>query len=351
MRRYLIILMGVFALACWQWAPVRMAGQSRRRVTITDPGTLSRVGSGGSYAFRTYSYGFGSLGRGGSSASGRGRLQSSVRDRATPSSTVRGGASPAALPPSPPTVAQAARRYTPTKGLTAPRGRGPDREPYSAGLGMTTTYLEAILPSPSSTLGPQDEPITSLVPREPSVYRTRMDNADKAFRSGDYGRAMSQYEVANLIAGRSNPESLLGMMHASLASSRGSFHQAGGYLRQTLRYLPELPLLPLDPRGFYGSVSPYGDDVARLKAHVETHSYDSDALLLLTYFYWFEGNHPAAHRTLAKCASVAHTKRGSDAVNAFWDGMLASGKVSGEISSPPLRSTPPPDTSPSGQPR
>jgi len=332
MRSYATIMI-VAAMLWSQLAPSRLAAQSRHRISIRAPGEgISHVGQrGSSYTFRTYSYGLGSLQRG-PSEGGRGRLRSAVRNQPTPTIVRNGGASPGAFSAAAaPTAARASKRYTPLGNVIATPPRRPRRAPYASALGMTTTYLQAINSSPGEGLEKGAEPITSLVPTGAGSYRDHMDSADKAFRAGDYSTAATQYELANLLAGRSDPESLLGMMHTRLALSRVAYNQASEYLRQALKYLPELPLLPLDPKGFYGETKSYQAQLARLEDHVKRRPRDANVLLLLTYFYWFGGDVNAARQALARCAACARSERTVEAVDTFRDGMLASGKVCGKL--------------------
>ena len=68
---------------------------------------------------------------------------------------------------------------------------------------------------------------------------------------------------------------------------------------------------------------------------------DADARLILAYFRWFEGDVDTAHEALAIALFLASRSSNAEqieAVNTFWKGLVASGKVAGELipQSPPL---------------
>jgi tetratricopeptide (TPR) repeat protein len=164
-----------------------------------------------------------------------------------------------------------------------------------------------------------------------------MAEGEKAFRAGDFRKAHNEFQSANCIGGK-DPESLLSLAHAAFARSMFSYKEAALHLRRALKYLPELPLIPLQPGTFYGEepegIDRYVERITRLEKHTAKSPYDADALLLLAYFRWFEQDVEAARNALATALAAASKTKDSEqleAINIFWDGMLASGKVTGEL--------------------
>ncbi|MDY6914393.1 MAG: hypothetical protein SVT52_08060 [Planctomycetota bacterium] len=191
-------------------------------------------------------------------------------------------------------------------------------------------YLEAVYAAAGSSLLKSDETITSLVPQGPGAYRTYMERGEAAFRTGDFAKAFDEFRLANSISWH-NPESLLSLLHARLALDRYSYARAAFYFREALRYLPELPLVPLQPKGFYGNRARYVDHLMRLEAYVRKHPNDSDAAMVLTYLHWFDNRTDSARQALAGALASANNPDQIEAIETFWDGMVASGKVSGKL--------------------
>ncbi|MCK4277118.1 MAG: hypothetical protein KAX78_11420 [Phycisphaerae bacterium] len=153
-----------------------------------------------------------------------------------------------------------------------------------------------------------------------------MAQAEEAFRAGEYQKALSLYRKANEL-GRDDPESLLGMAYANYALSRYSFASAGYYLQKAIERFPELPLAPLKPAGFYADQETYERHLGYLKAHLRKRPSDSNALLILGVFRWFEGDVAPAKAALREAASASRNPKVLEAIKTFWDGMAASGKV------------------------
>ncbi len=176
----------------------------------------------------------------------------------------------------------------------------------------------------------KSEPITSFVPERPGMYRKYMKLGDDHFREEKYHSASRYFKMANNIAGR-DPESLLSLAHSSFAVSRGSYARASYYLRKALEYFPELPLVNLQPREFYGNPTTYIDHIFRLENYVRDNPQDGEALLLLAYFRWFNERHKDAAELLKQARSVTKSPELLEAISIFWDGMVASGQVSGQL--------------------
>jgi hypothetical protein len=220
----------------------------------------------------------------------------------------------------------------------------------SLNKGMTVeqsgVYISAITTSPSSRPA-GDEPVTTLVPSEPSMYKLFMERGESAMRAGEFHRAFGEFQLANDIGGR-DWMSLVSMTHARFAASAYSYYSAAFYARQALKSLPELPLVPLKPKEFFGNKAKYSDNMVDLENRVDLYPYDPDASFLLAYFRWFESNPEAARNALSKSMSAALAADNVDKIESvviFWRGMVASGKVSGVLEAPEL----PPMISPATQ--
>jgi hypothetical protein len=85
--------------------------------------------------------------------------------------------------------------------------------------------------------------------------------------------------------------------------------------------------------------------LAQLRKYVERNSFDADGHLLLAYYQWFEGETEQAKESLATAHRKAKNLRGKtretviEAIDIFWKGMVATGKVSGDLIEKPETDT------------
>lgn len=315
------------------------AAQSRKRVGLSTPGGSFRGIGERSFVgrvFSQYSYGLGSLQKASAGAGGS-ILQSSVAGAASFSirrSTAGGGTGLSARLSS---GAAARQLYSPQAGgITDQGGRGAGlllAGQDNTALGAALAFMQAVSSSAATTLKKQSKPITSLSPSEPSIYTTHMVSGEKAFHAEDFIRAFDEFQLANDLTGR-DPESLLSMAHSRFALSRNSYARAAYYLQQAIKYLPELPLVPLQPRGFYGDATTYLRHLIRLEEHTDKFHTDAEAYLVLGYLRWFDEDAEAAGEAIKRSFAAARSPELVEAIETFWDGMVASGKISGELQPP-----------------
>lgn len=344
-------------VACW--AP-RACGQARSTVSMNSVGRLRRIGENTSgYTFGQYSYGIGSLRSGGGAPSGvlSGSLsRGSFSLRRSPalglSSALRSNISSSGLGGS-----RRSRRAAANAGIKiAPASTGsrlygatglkmvlgavagktrPMNPSVAASLGAVDGYLSSLAasPTPGAALTGGTRSITSFVPAEKSIFADFIASGERAFRAGNFGEAFDRFQLAGYIASRA-PETLLSMAQAKIAVSRFSYSSASHYLKEALKYFPELPLAPLKPRGFYGKEVTYVEHLIRLEEYLDNNPYDADAALCMAYLRWFDGDADATRAALSKALGTAiasHDAGMIEAVNIFWDGCIASGKVAGKL--------------------
>ena len=248
------------------------------------------------------------------------------------------GASPPIAPVPAPGTGTKGKRIQPFS-LSPQGGKGISTALRASGTDLTAAraFIQSVGKS-GDALDKSDQPITSLVPDQAGRYRNYMARGEEHFRSGDFAFAFTQFRLANDVIGRS-PETLLSMAHAKFAIARFSYASAAFYLRKALKYLPELPLAPLRPKAFYNNLATFGEQIVHLEDHLEESPYDGEALLLLAYFRWFtdEPDVKTAHSALSKALAVSRTDETTEAIETFWDGMVASGKVSGKLLPTPAK--------------
>lgn len=322
--------------------------QSRKQATIKAPGRLRTLGQGSpTYSFQSYSYGVGGLQQ---QQPTTGVLRSSI-DRAGSFSLSRTGKSRSSQSQADMVVSKTGVQLKPL-GPTAyvPKyGEAPKQIP-SLAIMIAWAYLDELGADSGVFSEETNEPVTTLVPEEPSSYRDYMEKGEAALKAGDFQEAYDQFKLASLV-GENDPESLINLTHATYAKSFFSYAEAAFYLQQALKRLPELPLVQLQPRAFFGqsieAAGRYAGSLERLEEHLAESPWDINAHLIRAYFRWFGGDVAAARQALAEAGDSAEKTGDKDAievVNIFWDGMVASGKVSGELSGatqPPAAQAPP----------
>lgn len=342
--RFLII---VTAMAAWTLAPANLSAQGRHGVAITDPGVMHVIGqSGASYGFGQYSYGLGSVQA--SRSTPTDVLRSSISDLGPISSsnrTVTPGDSGLSQLIAPPTGSTFRKFGAGVSDISeAQRGSAMAALMKSTDMGKldsVSSYMFAIGAGSKEDYLNKTEAITTLVPSQPGLYRDYLQQAETNFRSGQFSLAIGQYQLANDL-GSTDWISLLGMAQTEFA--RNNFRSSCVYLEQVIKYFPELPLLTLEPRGFFGDRSRYADNLARLEREVQDDPRDAEKAFLLAYFRWFDQNAAASQKALSRCLASAQEKHDEDlldAIGTFWRGMVQSGKVKGELQ-PEARPTPSP---------
>ncbi len=325
-------------------------GQGRGSVAIRNPGGIRSPGhstSSGVSQFRSFSYGAGQVG---SSGGGGGNVLqsrinttmhsqlSSVVTRPTRSPLVSSinqsgqGYSRSAGGPITPTggadpvsATRTVRRYTVTTPPVPGGGQSVGSMTAPTHTGPTGAYLQALTHRHEPSVLAQDEPIRSLAPKRPSMMRTMIRDGEKAFRDGDYNQAVKKFNLAYTLDSKS-PEAALSLFHAQFATSKVSYGSADYLLSRTLRLLPELPLAPLDVRGFYGVPDDYDRHVGQLEQFVREHGGDPGAWLIVTYFRWFNGDISGAEAALASATDNAEQDHMIEALAIFADG-IATGKA------------------------
>ncbi|MGB2822009.1 MAG: hypothetical protein WBF17_13580 [Phycisphaerae bacterium] len=383
--RIAVVPVCVAALAIGLSRP-QATGQSRNRLNLGTPGTLTVLGRGTVVGtFRSNSFGLGSL-QSGPTAPGMSALQSSIyraghtsisrrnvlslpgsmgispmdqnllrrpnSGLSIPRSGLgipRGGVSGQVgapvldVPVAPPVGA--GRTVTNPGTALAPTGDGRNTsigdvlaEQDETALGAARAYLQALEEAATSKLRDSSKPITSLVPTPASEYRDHMAKGDRAFRDNNLHLAYSEFRIANDLGG-GDAESLVCLTHTQFALSRYSYATASYFLQRAVKHMPELPLANLRPRGFYDTAAKYAEHLVALEDHLEKDPADGEALLLLAYFRWFEEKQDvkATHDALAGALASALKRKNThllEAVETFWDGIVASGKASGKLIPP-----------------
>ena len=311
-----------------------LAADSRVGVSIGGVGALRGAVGGPSGTFRAYSYGLGGLQA--PSGPSTNILRSAIESRANytirpagglpapdiglvlpamPSAAV-GGYQPAIRP-----LSQA-----PPGGYIGPTYSG--SIPAVSAMNAAADYLEAIgtpgAPQPGS------EVIASLAPREKGAMGDHVAQGEKLLREGDYDTALKEFQKAYVIDDK-NPETLLSLAHASFATAGSSYYRTSYYIRRALKYLPELALAPLSPKSFFGDPAQYAARLARLEERLQRFPNDADSYLTQAYFRWFDQDVEGSRQALAQARKCTKSPDLIEAITTFWEGMVASGKVSGEL--------------------
>ncbi|MFP4053339.1 MAG: hypothetical protein ACLFV7_05680 [Phycisphaerae bacterium] len=321
------------------------AGQARSSIELSNIGRGSVIGkSGASHDFRRYSSGLGSLGGRGrsggssvlSSSLSSGDLGALRRSSSSGGGRFDSGSSRSML--NRPALTRGADYSSPISSLPSGMSntgyQGIQKAAAADPLFGTKAYLEAMGTTAEGVVKRSSEPIASLVPAAPSKYRDQLADGERAFRAANYLRALDMFELANVYNG-DDPESLLSIFHTRVAMSE--YGSAGFVLRKVLRNFPELPLVPLRPKAFYGDEADYREHIHELQKHVQQSPFDPSGHLITAYYRWYEGDVDGTTRSLQGAHRAAGKvkddtgKQTLEAIDTFWKAMVASGTVSGEL--------------------
>ena len=203
-------------------------------------------------------------------------------------------------------------------------------------------YLEIVKPeSKLSDTDLGDEPVKSLAPDASGTLRNMMIEGEKLFRDKSYRLARSRFEMAYELS-MGGPESMLSLWRSYFASSQKSFDLAAYYLSKSMIVLPELPMLSLHPKNFYGDGNVYEEHLKETEAFFQDNSQDAATAFVLAYLKWRDNKAQEAGKLLA--VALANTKKETliEAIHILWDGMVASKAVTGTLTT----STNPVDSEP-----
>ena len=320
--------------------PVAIFAQARSRYKWKTPSVSSIRTVGGD--FSTYSSGIGGLKRSGTGAP-TGILSSSLISNYNLRHGTAGAGAGALGTSLPKLTGLKGRTYGSTK-ITLPVTMGDSGRPKGALTGAgriaTTSDIRSKLSSKTgrtttttsttSTTKPREpKPIASFVPNEPSRYQKYMQQGEQAFRAERYVEAAEAFDVAIAI-GRYLPESHLSLVHAY--SAMGRYHSAAYHLRRTLKHFPELPLVSLRVRLFYGRTETFVGQMDKLRQETQEPYAEADLSLLLAYFRYFDGAEADAAKVLRRAWDAGKDDRATaEAVETFWNGMVAAGKAKGAL--------------------
>ncbi len=197
-------------------------------------------------------------------------------------------------------------------------GGGIALKPYLIALGYSTDLTD-------------DEEISSFVPVEPSIFQTQMRQAEVAFRHERYEDAESACQMALALA-RHAPETHLGLMQSYVAL--GKYNMAAFHLEKALGYYPELPLTRLALRKFYSNNQEFVDQLESLRREALDANSAGKVSLVLAFFYYFDGSDKQAIEALKRAQELAEQAKDGDtlqAVDIFWNGVVAAGRGAGTI--------------------
>lgn len=221
-----------------------------------------------------------------------------------------------------------------TGGLSGAQGSA---SPLAVGSGAA--YLAAFrVDRPTGPLEEStDEPIRSLAPSTPGMYRDKMLEGEKYFREKEYLRATNSFKLAGNLS-QNSPESQLSLMRTHFAAAGMTYHTTAYYLREALEGFPELALVDIHPRDFYQTPEDYKIDLDRLEEHVREHTYDPNGHLVLGYLRFRDGKYEEAQKQLELALGTMPPPGPGEkfstigeAVRTLWRGMVAGGYVQGDL--------------------
>jgi len=320
--------------------------QSRVRgaINVASPGRIARLGQNSpTQVFNTYSYGLGAVGQ--ASAPAENVLRTSISRRASFTISRTGGG--ASLPKAPAVAAKATGSaiYQPLN-MQVHVSRGHSFAALSSAMSGASalgaeSYLQAI-GAASTALSAGDEPITSLVPSRPGKYGNIIARGEELLRAGRHAEAFDTFKRASYM-NRRDPAILLSMSHAEFGMA--NFPMATYYLQKAIRFLPELPSVPLRPDGFFADKRLFRYNMTRLRDRIRERPTEAGSYLLMAYLLWFqdEPDIKGVQQTLSLGLSAATEPELVDAFEIFRDAVDAVsaddslGELAGPMTQPTVR--------------
>ncbi len=315
----LSLIAGVLAAA-----PAAALAQARGGFSV---GTLRSVGSldSDSTTFQRYSYGL----------SGTAAPPPAAEPSASYPRTLRrsggGGAGAAARRrPGQPRVAR--RLYQPTEIRFNAGGLGQGSifkeanrmagDRVSFGGDVRTTF--GLTASPVET----DGPIRSFAPNNTGRYATYLRTGQDAMRVGQYTQAAEHFRQAALIGPR-RPEALLSIAHADFGAGR--YASMAHRLRQAIRHNPDLPARDIRIRSFFSDVGTFLTLRDALIEQTEAVPDDARQWMALGYVLWYDNDTARATEAWRRAYHASTDPTISGAIEAWWDGAVATGRISGPL--------------------
>lgn len=175
----------------------------------------------------------------------------------------------------------------------------------------------------------RDQPLVSFVPLGAQGDFPRfLREGESRVRAGRYIRAMEQYRLAADIA-RDKPEVRLGMLHAAIGL--GHYNTAAYHLSQAVAAMAELPEAKISIRSFFESPAVFVRLRDGLRAQAEDMQIIPEPWFVLSYLYWFDNQPELAAEALRNAAAHVHEPRLAESVETFWEGFVATGRVSDDL--------------------
>ncbi len=168
-----------------------------------------------------------------------------------------------------------------------------------------------------------EEILTSLVPREPAAGQEEMRKGEQAFRNGSYAQALAHFETARQLS-KDSPESLLSLARSSFALAEGSYSKTAEYLSKTLEIVPELLMVRVFPRSFYGKQQDYLQHAKKLEDHVKAAPKDAEAQFIIGYLRWRQGKPDEAKAALDAALAGAGTPELTKGIEILVRGIAAA---------------------------
>ncbi|NLF30737.1 MAG: hypothetical protein GX591_07605 [Planctomycetes bacterium] len=312
-------------------APALALAQGRGSFNV---GTLRSVGSQsgfGSSTFRNYSYGLGGTAESYDTAPAPGMQGPALR----PSG---GGAAALTAPgmsPQRPDAASASRRiYTPTEFNFRTSGGGSVAREFNQMIADRVVFGEDLNTTFGLTASPlaTEEPIRSFAPNNAGRYATYLRTGQDTMKVAQYTQAAEHFRQAAFI-GPKRPETLLSLAHADLGAGR--YASMAHYLRLAIRHTPDLPSRDIRLRGFFRDINTFLTLRDQLIAQTEAFPNDANVWMALGYLLWYDSDTARAAEAWRHAYSVSIDPAVSEAIEGWWDGAVATGRISGPLETPP----------------
>ncbi|MFW6146281.1 MAG: hypothetical protein ACOC7R_03000 [Planctomycetota bacterium] len=183
-----------------------------------------------------------------------------------------------------------------------------------------------------------DGPIRSFAPNNPGRYAAYLRTGQDAMMARQYAQAAEHFRQAALIGPR-RPETLLSLAHADFGAGRDA--SMAHHLRLAIRHTPDLPSRDIRIRSFFRDVGTFLSLRDTLRAQAEALGEDANLWIGLGYVLWYDNDTAGAATAWRRAYAVSTDPTMSQAIEAWWDGAVATGRISGPLEAPATATTRP----------